>query len=56
MKSGKEGFLERYGGFRLTETDEQLKARMRRMDELYAKEQKTLEDIAELDRLKGSSD
>ncbi len=51
MKDGKDGFLERYGGWHFPETEEQLKARIRRMDELYAKEPQTPSDTDELARL-----
>lgn len=56
MKSGKDGFLERYGGFRPFETEEQAQARVDRMEELYAKKPKTPADIEELARLRGNSD
>jgi hypothetical protein len=56
VRNGKDGFIERYGGFRFPETQEEAEARIRRMDELYAKRPKTPADIEELARLKGNAD
>jgi hypothetical protein len=49
----KDQWIERYGGFRIGESDEQVRARMARIDELLEKQDRTPADERELTLLRG---